>query len=106
MSVGTCAMCGAVGPVDRHHTTGRAAPAASYCDPALTIAVCPRCHADLHVARRVVGAEWGDQPGIRVSRLVADLAPIADAGRPVVLDAGGLRGLLLDVLSGDDRGAA
>jgi hypothetical protein len=44
--VGICESCGAVGPVHRHHPSGRMAGIP--CHPRLTEALCPECHGTLH----------------------------------------------------------
>ena len=99
---GACVLCGAIGPVDYHHVTGRAAPGASYFDPALTIPLCRACHATEHAGLRVLGLDF-PRPGAyftahRLFRVAAHLNALADAGRGLLLDPGGTRSLAALIL--------
>ncbi len=100
ISRSACALCGAFGPIERHHVTGRPAPGGAYFDPALIIAVCPRCHAaagGLHPVLRTVGVEFA-QPGVdmlahRLRRTAIHAELVAEIGRPLVLAPKSARGL-------------
>lgn len=101
---GRCALCGAVGPVHRHHLTGRPAPGAAYFDGALTLAVCRTCHANIHQALRASALDFPCSSGdflvhrLRRTALTAEL--LGGSGRPLVLEpssASGLAGLLREV---------
>ena len=107
-----CNLCGAVGPVHRHHLTGRLAPGGPYLDVDLVLAVCPRCHGaagGLHQTLRTLGVEF-TPPGVgalahRLRRVALHAVLLADARRPLVLEpksARGLAALLWDAASAID----
>lgn len=106
MSSGRCAFCGAVGPVHRHHVTGRPTPGAAYFDGALVVTVCRACHADLHQALRASALDFphsvGDFRPHRLLRTAFTAELLGGSGRALVLEPGsasGLAGLLREVAS-------
>lgn len=119
---GRCSLCGRAGALHAHHLTGRPAPGGAYFDPALIIAVCPRCHSaagGLHPVLRTLGVEFV-QPGVdvlghRLWRVAVHAELIAEAARPLVLASKPARGLAallreasaaIDVASSTREGAA
>ena len=103
---GVCSMCGAVGPVHRHHVTGRPAPGVAYFDGGLVVVLCPGCHASLHQALRVAGVDF---PGAehmylrhRLLRVGCTAELMADTGRPLVLASTSARSLAVLVREGAD----
>ena len=107
-----CSLCGAIGPVHRHHVSGRPAPGCAYLDPGLVVAVCAACHANLHQALRLCGLDFGgvgpDSVAHRLRRVAVTADLLAGASRPLVLappSARALAGLLRDAAHTFDRDA-
>lgn len=101
---GRCALCGAVGPVHRHHLTGRPAPGAAYLDGALVLSVCRSCHADVHQSLRASALDFpygvSDFLSHRVRRTAFTAELLGGSGRPLLLEArsaSGLAALLREV---------
>lgn len=78
----TCVACGAAGPLERHHVTGRAGPGLAYLDPAFTVELCKGCHDREHVALRRAGLAWPEGPVLahRLRRTANLLSRLVDAG--------------------------
>ena len=57
---GTCERCGAIGPVHRHHPSGRVAGIP--CHPRLVEVLCPACHGSLHAVWRYAALEANGAP--------------------------------------------
>lgn len=109
-----CSLCGRADRLDRHHVTGRPGPGLDYFDD-LVLPLCRRHHTGvegLHPVLRVVGLDFlppGRDPlAHRLRRAAVHCRLVADAGRPLVLDAsstGGLVHLLLAAADVLDAGA-
>ena len=109
---GACSLCGAIGPVHRHHVTGRSAPGVAYFDGGLVVAVCAACHASLHQALRLCGLDFPvgatDSMAHRLHRVAATAELVAGASRPLALappSARALAGLLREAARTFDREA-
>jgi len=107
---GVCALCGTVGAIHCHHLTGRSAPGAAYLDSALTIALCPACHADVHQAVRAAGHDFPFVGGAflahRVARAAFHCELLGSSDRSLILSPAAARGLgllLRDVVGALDR---
>jgi len=101
-----CLLCGAPGRVQRHHVTGRPAPGAAYLDPGLVVALCVRCHANVHQALRAAGLGFLAGRGSlrhRLLRVGCTAELVGGADRPLILAAGSARAL--GVLALDAAGA-
>ena len=101
-----CSLCGAIGPVHRHHVSGRPAPGCAYLDPGLVVAVCAACHASLHQALRVAGVDFPGGAHVflrhRLLRVGCTAELVAGAGRPLVLAPTSARSLAVLVREGAD----
>ena len=114
---GACSLCGAVGPVDAHHVTGRPRPGGGYLDGGLTIPLCAACHlgaGGIHQMLRTVGVEFvppsEDPLAHRMRRAAVHAELIAAAERPLVVapkSARAFAGLLREAAGDlDARGSA
>jgi len=92
----SCILCGVVGQIHRHHVTGRPAPGAAYLDPGLVVALCVRCHANVHQALRAIGLGFLAGRGClrhRLVRLAVTAELVGGAGRPLILSPPSTRAL-------------
>jgi hypothetical protein len=58
--LGVCERCGAIGPVHRHHPSGRVG--GTPCFPRLVETLCPTCHGSLHAVWRYARLEADGEP--------------------------------------------
>jgi hypothetical protein len=114
---GVCCLCGAVGPVERHHVTGRLVRGGEYLDPSMTIELCTACHtgrAGIHPALRAARLDF---PGTGVDlltfrgrrlgatdRLIGAAGGVLVLGPPSAIAEGDLICQLADAVA-DERGA-
>ncbi|MDA8310249.1 MAG: hypothetical protein M0Z46_06485 [Actinomycetota bacterium] len=89
MMIDGCSLCGAIGPVARHHLTRRPGRGVRYFDEHLTVLLCASCHSRVHQVLRVADLDWlpsGVDPlAYRLRTVAVHCEVFGTAGRDLVL---------------------